>query len=110
MTITDRNKALIQHLQHRDKPGDRELDHEIAVSITYKGPGFSLPAFSTDYNVALKQLKEMEIDWIMADVNGHMGGTPYAAAGVTDDKASYSFDPLLSLWLSVLRLLHGDER
>lgn len=63
-----------------------------------------------DYNFTIKYIEEKGYDWIMGNVNGHMGGTPYGCVGVTEDKASYSATPLLSLWLSYFRLELGDER
>jgi hypothetical protein len=109
-------------LQHVEGP-DLTSDNAIGMALGFSDEewlqrthdrlydtGAVKPSYSTDYNLFFLFLKHKEMDWIAGDVNGHMGGTPYGAVGVPEDKASYSATPLLSLWLSYFRLELGDER
>lgn len=65
---------------------------------------------STNIQLVLTFLGAKECDWILASVNGHVGGTPWGCVGVSEEDASYAATPLLSLWLSYFRLILGDER
>ncbi len=102
--MTDDIRVL---LQKADTPS-RELDIEIAnfLGINNVDP----PVFTTNYNLAISIIEANECDWIMGNVNGQVGGTPFARVACTDDKSSYSGTPLLSLWLSYARFKLGDER
>jgi hypothetical protein len=95
-------------LQKAERPNSK-LDIEISKAL-FHNVVVPVP-FSTDYDFAIRFIEEYKkYDWTMGNVNGHMGGTPYATVGVTDDKSSYAATPLLSLWLSYFRLELGDER
>lgn len=65
---------------------------------------------SRDYTISIKYIEEQGCDWIMANVNGQVGGTPHACVGVPEDQASFAATPLLSLWLSYFRFQLGNER
>ena len=94
-------------LRKADGPSD-ELDTLIADALGKPRHEFR---YSRNYTRAIEIIEEEhEYDWIMGNVNGQVGGTPYGCVGVHPDKASYSGTPLLSLWLSYFRLELGDER
>lgn len=112
-------------LQKSDE-GSKQLDYlisavllsnfdklEIKEEIHQEGIKFLLNMqatmpFSTSYDFTIPVLKALGIDWIMGEVNGYVGGTPFAHSGYIRD--CYSGTPLLSVWLSVMRLILGDER
>ena len=93
-------------LQRAENPSD-ELDTAIADVLGRPRHQF---AYSRNYTIAVEVVEATGYDWIMGNVNGQVGGTPYAQVGVSDDKASYAVTSLLSLWLSFFRLRLGDER
>ena len=102
----------IRELLQKCEAPSRELDELIAEALGNFEPGemAQVHRYSTDYTSAIGYIENKGCDWIMANVNGNMGGTPFACVGVTEDKASFSATPLLSLWLSYFRLQLGDER
>jgi hypothetical protein len=101
---------VTQELQKAEKP-NRELDKLIADTICYYyNVESEIPRFTSDYTFSIKYIEKRGFDWVMGNVNGQVGGTPYAHVGVPYDKSSYSGTPLLSLWLSYIRTNFGDER
>jgi hypothetical protein len=67
---------------------------------------FMVDASSYDHTITF--MESQDLDWIIANVNGHLGGTPYAQVGNVKD--SYAATPMLSLWLAYFRFKLGDER
>jgi hypothetical protein len=71
----------------------------------------SLQAHEIDvcsYDDTIAFIEKQDLDWVIANVNGHMGGTPYAQVGYVKD--NYAATPLRSLWLAYFRFKFGDER
>lgn len=58
------------------------------------------PEFTYSLDAALKLVPD-DHDWIVASVNGQVGGTPYACVG--NEKSHYADTPVLSLVLAALR-------
>ena len=92
-------------LRRADGPSD-ELDFAIATAL---GEPITPVSLSRNYTDAVRIVEAYGYDWVMGNVNGHVGGTPYARVG-SHDEGSFSATPLLSLWLSFFRLELGDER
>ena len=57
-------------------------------------------SYTTSLDAALTLVPE-GYDWIVADVNGHVGGTPYACVG--DEKQHFGETPCLSLCIAALK-------
>jgi hypothetical protein len=104
-------RDIRERLQKAEEPSD-SLDIAIADALAELEGGVAKRArnWSRDFNLAISHIESKGYDWIMGNVNGHFGGTPYGCVGVREDKASYSGTVLLSLWLSYFRLELGDER
>ena len=96
-------------LQKAEGPS-HSLDESIAEALEQLGTITHVSSYSTDITGAITLIEAKGYDWIMANVNGQVGGTPFACVGVHESEASYSATPLLSLWLSYFRLELGDER
>lgn len=81
---------------------DRDLDWRIHCRNGLYGVGAygSHPKYTASLDAALT-LVPPEHDWIVAAVNGQVGGTPYACVGSTE--AHYGETPVLSLCLAALR-------
>jgi hypothetical protein len=58
------------------------------------------PEFTSSLDAALRLVPDGH-DWIVASVNGQVGGTPYACVG--GDRDHYADTPVLSLVLACLR-------
>ena len=56
--------------------------------------------YTTSIDAALSLVPEGH-DWIVADVNGHVGGTPYACVG--SKKPHFAETPALALCIAALR-------
>ncbi len=91
--------SVIDRLQHDLAPSP-ELDDLISDAL---GVERHQIAWSSDYGASIEYIEGEGIDWIMASVNGLVGGTPWACAGVPQDQASYAATPLMSLWLSYFK-------
>ena len=102
----------IRELLQNAKCPSTELDIAIGKAIGGFNPKEekAVHEYSTDYTGSIDFIEGKGYDWIIANVNGQFGGTPFACVGVPESKASYSATPLLSLWLSYFRLELGDER
>lgn len=94
-------------LQNATEPS---LELDTAIALALNSPPSYTPHFTTNYSFSIQYVESKGYDWIIGNVNGQIGGTPYAQVGCTKDKASFSATPLLSLWLAILRLELGDER
>ena len=111
-------EEVIAKVQTADGPS-RELDVAIArsawpqptryaphcvgeESIFWGDPFYKQPCpeFTESFDAALRLVPE-DHDWIVAFVNGHVGGTPYACVGNED--SHYAATPVLSLVLAALR-------
>ena len=57
------------------------------------------PLYTSSFDAAFALVPE-DVDWIVGNVNGHMGGTPYAQVG---DIVVYTETPILSLCAAALR-------
>ncbi len=80
-------------LQMAKGPG---LDIDLAIAKvlgTSTEPEFIEP-YSTNYTDAIEFIERRTYDWVMNNVNGQAGGTPFVYVGVTEDKASFSATPL----------------
>lgn len=58
------------------------------------------PLFTESFDAAM-QLVPTEHDWIVASVNGHVGGTPYACVG--NEKEHFGATPVISLCIAALQ-------
>lgn len=115
-------KDLIERLEKAAGP-DRELDFDLHLARglnasksrrrdgqgswwvydAYDEGGYglqSLPSYTASIDAAL-MLVPAEHDWVVSNVNGHVGGTPYACCG--SDKAHFAATPVLSLCLAAMR-------
>ena len=109
---------LIERLEKATGP-DRNLDADIASSVGWSpGPGYTrksddswrlgnwinsvqwAPLYTASIDAALTLVPEGH-DWIVADVNGHVGGTPYACVGST--KEHFGETAVLSLCIAALK-------
>lgn len=59
-----------------------------------------VPRYSTSIDAALMLLPD-DYDWIIGNVNGQYGGTPYACVGSTEQH--YAATPCLALLAAILR-------
>jgi hypothetical protein len=66
-----------------------------------------IPAYTGSLDAALT-LVPPDHDWIVASVNGQVGGTPYASVG--DEKMHFGETPVLSLCIAALRAREFAER
>ncbi len=72
-----------------------------AVECIWKAPDGSInqpPNYVFSLDAALT-LVPPHHDWVVGNVNGHMGGTPYATVG---DITAYGETPIISLCLAAL--------
>lgn len=99
----------IRFLLQQAEYNSTRLDNAIADALSWSR-SIPVPKFTSDYNFTFQFLERMQCDWIVYNVNEHMGGTPCACVGCPEDKASCAATPLISLWLSYFRLILGDER
>lgn len=76
-------------------------------SVAWSSP--ECPPYTSSLDAAMTLVPE-GCDWIIGNVNGHMGGTPYACVG--SEKEHFGETPVLSLVLACLRARasHGDDR
>lgn len=104
----DNIDVLIERLQAATTP-DRDLDiaiAEVAFDIDkgtdeVKFYGVErVPQYTHSVDDALTLVPE-EHDWVVASVNGQVGGTPYACVG--SDESHYGETPVLSLCIAALR-------
>lgn len=58
------------------------------------------PTYTSSMEAALR-LVPVEHDWIVASVNGHVGGTPYACVG--SEKEHFGATPVISLCIAALQ-------
>lgn len=99
------NDDLIARLE-RATEGSRELDFEIAEYLDKIGVKYATtieghtPEWTQSLDAALSLVPEGH-DWIVADVNGHVGGTPYACVG--SKKPHFAETPALALCVAALR-------
>jgi hypothetical protein len=100
--------ADIREILQKAEGPSATLDRLIWAELTPSDPPGI--AWSRDYTTSIALIEARGYDWIMANVNGTLGGTPFGCVGVPEDKASFSGTALLSLWLSFFRLELGDER
>lgn len=118
---------LIERIVKLDGP-DRQLDGLIYrvvhdVADWRRGPTvlghieglhgeiIDVPHYTSSFDAAVKLVPDGH-DWIVASVNGQVGGTPYACVGST--KEHFSGTPVTSLVLASLRArasaLSGNAR
>jgi hypothetical protein len=92
---------LIEMVKVAEQPS-RALDWAIHCRNGLWGVGSygSHPAYTASLDAALS-LVPKDHDWIVANVNGGMGGTPYACVGST--KEHFGGTAILSLCLASLR-------
>jgi hypothetical protein len=103
--------GLIDRMQKAEAP-DRDLDAEVyrvCVGEVWSGPlsghwtsdgKAPIPHYTASIDDALTLVPD-EHDWIIASVNGQVGGTPYACVG--SEQAHYGATPALSLCLAALK-------
>lgn len=119
--------ALIAELE-KAKVGSRELDGKVgrAVGVTpkkrdvYKRGHYAggkpvllrvadvWPPFTTSLDAAVLMLVPENHDWIIANVNGHMGGTPFACVG--SEERSFANDPILAFNIAALKARRAMEK
>ena len=92
MTLTE----IIARVQVAAGP-DRAIDKAIRVALGYPPKPWD---YTSSLDAALSLVPE-GYDWIVANVNGHHGGTPYACVG--SDQSHHAATPVLSLVLAALR-------
>lgn len=102
---------LIDRLEKAAGP-DRELDRAIAAAIIQWPTGIDgdavmgmqdaehLTPYTSSIDAALTLVPEGH-DWVVGDVNGQVGGTPYACVGST--KKHFGETAVLSLCIAALR-------
>lgn len=81
---------------------NRGLDAEIHFHLK-EGVGVGYSADSPKYTASLDAAMSVvpaDYDWIVASVNGQVGGTPYACVGST--KEHFAETPVLSLLLAAI--------
>jgi len=95
-------------LQKAEGPS-RDLDMEIAELLAWPVDQ-PVPYYTLDFNYTINYIEQLGMDWVAGNVNGQVGGTPFAQVACTNDQASYSGTVILSLWLACIRAIIGDER
>jgi hypothetical protein len=81
---------------------DSETGKKIELTETpWHGWGWEadVPPFTASIDAALMLVPE-DHDWIIYNVNGHVGGTPSARIGMSE---AYGFTPALSLCIAALK-------
>lgn len=87
---------LLKDIAEAEAP-DRGLDWRIHNRLQLiRG---ECPRYTSSFDAALLLVPE-GYDWIVGDVNGYVGGTPYACVG--SEKAYYGCTAVLSLCLAAL--------
>ena len=116
--------SLIERIEAATGP-DQELDRLVHYHLAVvksdrfteqswidlaKKQNWNAPHYSTSIDAALTLLPD-GYDWIIGNVNGHYGGTPYACVGSTEQH--YAATPALALVAAILRARqtepHHDE-
>jgi hypothetical protein len=107
--------ALTLNIYVRERRGnDRQYwfykvggdDYERRSTNRYAGRD-GLPSYTESFDAAMTLVPEV-YDWIVASVNGQIGGTPYACVG--DEKAHFAETPVLSLVLACLRARASTDK
>lgn len=97
---------LIERLEKASGPDyglSQDIGRAIGARQRYEHPGSenpSWPNYTGSFDAALTLVPNGQ-DWIVASVNGQVGGTPYACVG--SEKMHFGETPILSLCMAALR-------
>jgi hypothetical protein len=106
-------KDLIERLEKATGPSyelSQDIGRALGLRQRYEHPGsenLSWPHYTYSLDAALTLVPEGH-DWIVASVNGQVGGTPYACCG--SETAHYGETPVLSLCIAALKARAAVER